>query len=251
MHQKIEQREHTVQHKPQWFTPHAVKHNRNMKNDWFWVLNPFREQQYGFQLQLCNLQSRSLSVLMITRDAFSAKYFKSRAQERIIDAASTSNKHMHSLYYCSWWKELRVSRLYTTCGHLALNVQLCQKAWITAIHCCSVASGLCSYLNYAYRRVYICLCDSPIFHKAAGKCEKHNLKKKERKKRQYTSHNSFNYSFQGNCQQMLFFVCFVCFRLNCSKARLLLCMNRETKISGGDNLDACPIIEISLFFFLF
>lgn len=41
------------------------------------ILYSPREQQYGPKLQQCDLQSRSLSVLMITRDSFSASmYFK-------------------------------------------------------------------------------------------------------------------------------------------------------------------------------
>lgn len=74
-----------------------------------------------------------------------------------------------------------------------------------------IASGPRRYLNSAHRRVYICLCDSPIIHRLAGQCEKYIWWRKKRRKRQYTYHNSFNYSFQGNCQQMLFFCVFCLF----------------------------------------
>lgn len=44
------------------------------------------------------------------------------------------------------------------------------------------------------------------FYRTTGELEKHNFKR-EKKQQQYIDHGSFNYSFQGNCQQMFLCVC--------------------------------------------
>lgn len=67
-------------------------------------------------------------------------------------------------------------------------------------------------------------------------CEKHHLKRKRVGKREHTRHNSFKYSRQGSCQQMILFVHFVYFHGHMIslffslQVLLILCM----AVSGKD-----------------
>lgn len=105
-----------------------------------------------------------------------------RQQECTFDAASTSNKNMHLPYYYSSWSQLFTSRLFATCGHLSLNVHrmVLTESWNHSDPLLSIAIGSGCYLNSAYRRVHICLCDGPVFHRRVGGCERHNLRKKKK-----------------------------------------------------------------------
>lgn len=202
--------------------------NNNMKHKWFQGLFPPREEQYGLKVQQWDLQSRSLSALMITRNSFSANmYFKVNKSILLMLQA-----HLIRIWNYSIIAYLESSGVFLDYWQ-PVDIYLWLYGAVTIIHCCA-ASGSGSYLSTAYRRVYICLCDSPIFHRPGN--VKNTILKEREKKRQYTHHNSFNYSCQGNCQQMLFFVCFVYFTVSHSKARLLLCMTREMTISGRDGV---------------
>lgn len=71
-------------------------------------------------------------------------------------------------------------------------------------------------------------------------CEKHHLKRKRVGKREHTRHNSFKYSRQGGCQQIILFVHFVYFHGHMIslffslQVLLILCMARKMTVSGKD-----------------
>lgn len=155
-----------------------TENNMNIKHKSFQGFFTPREQQYGLTLQQWVAQSRSLSVLMITLDLFSANmYFK--VNNRVLLMLQPHQKRICNYFIIAQFKSSSIFLVYWQ----PVDIYLWLYCAVKIIYCC-VASGSGIYLSTAYRRVYICLCDSPISHRPAGSCKKHNLKRTG-KNRQY------------------------------------------------------------------
>lgn len=97
-------------------------------------------------------------------------------------------------------------------GYSSLTV-LCtalpESYTVTIIHC-SGASGSANNEYTAYRRFYLSIClfvDVMVQFLQNNRGIRKTQFQKGKKQQQYIDHGSFNYSFQGNCQQMFLCVC--------------------------------------------
>lgn len=128
--------------------------NNNMKHKSFQGWYPRRERRQDLTLQQWDILSRSLNALMIVRDSFSANvYFKVNKNVVLMLQAITLLLLIRKV----------VGALPDDKG----PVDIYQRLYftVTIIRCC-VASGWGSYLSASYGKIYICLCDSPIFCEA-------------------------------------------------------------------------------------
>lgn len=214
----------TLQHKARWKTTGIWK-----TKEWTpWLL------RYGLKLQQCDLQSRSLSALMITRDSFSASvYFTGNKSVLLMLGA-----HLISICKCFIITTLERSSVFldylqpVDIYPWLHRARLCQKATVAIILLCSFRVRQLSVFCLQ-ESLYLSTRQSNFPQSSRGTWKTQFEKKEE--KRAY-SYNHFNYSFQENCQQMLFFVCSVYFTVSHPQASLLLCMTREMTISGRDNI---------------
>lgn len=146
---------------------------------------------------------------MITRDSLSANmYFK--VNKSVLLMLQAHLKGIRNYFTIACPERSRcVSWLLRTRGHLSLTV-LCSHSHPL----------LCSF---RVRQLSECCLQESLYSSMwqsnfllSRLCEKHHLKRKRGEKRGYTRHNSFNYSCQGDCQQMILFVNFVYFMVTWS-----------------------------------
>lgn len=145
---------------------------------------------------------------MITWDSFSSNMYFKGNMSVLLMLLATSNKNMHLLFFITALQQSGVFLDYLPPVGIypwLYRTPLCQKTRITMIHCC-VASGQGSYLNSAYRRVYICLSDKPETSRGMWKI----LFEKKENKRQYRlpTKAALIIHFRGIVGK-LFFVCSV------------------------------------------
>lgn len=144
---------------------------------------------------------------------------------------------MHWLYdYCSQ-KELCFSRLFTTCGHLSLNIMCAapQRSWNQndPLLCSCRARQLSE--SCLQESLYLSMWQFNFPQTSKGMWETQFVQEKEKKRTIYLSQQTavLIIHFKGIASKCNFFsVCFVYFRVSRLWAKLLLRMNREMTAPG-------------------